>query len=231
MAMLTPGRLSSWTRWAQSGSGRRRVPTRAPARANSLSSRAASVRSSGRGQASPAALARWMASRTVERAAPTIRPISRSLVLLAWSRSTCRICRMVISLFAGIASSLVERSQCPNRMTRCSRVLQSDPWTGSNRKDGRLQRGRVDGIKSEPGTTSSRYTWTNCVGIRNLLHLHLDRHGIADRLAILCAVAEEVVAAPVGVGLVGERSIRVQDYVAVARLPEQLGGDRVPSEP
>ncbi len=55
-------------------------------------------------------------------------------------------------------------------MTRCSRVLQTDPWTGSNRKDGRLQVGRVDEIKSEPGTTSSRYTWTDCIGIRTEDH-------------------------------------------------------------
>jgi hypothetical protein len=94
---------------------------------------------------------------------------------------------MVISLFAGIAFLSVERSKCPNGMTRCSTVLPPDPWTGSNRKGGRLQFGRVNGIKSEPWTTSSRYTWTDCVGICKFIAVMLAvrRPGVTEALQML----------------------------------------------
>lgn len=81
--MVTPGRFSSRISAAQSGSGRRRWPGLSPLRANNRASSVASVTSSPSGQASPAALARLTASWTVERAMPTVRPISRLLIPLA----------------------------------------------------------------------------------------------------------------------------------------------------
>jgi hypothetical protein len=60
---------------------------------------------------------------------------------------------MVISLFAGIVFLSGGEVAMP----------QSDDPVQHGSSDGSL-----DGIKSEPWTTSSRYTWTDCVGIRIL---------------------------------------------------------------
>ena len=70
--------------------------------ANRRCSRTVSVRSPAKGHASPAAEARLRLSWIVLRATPSVRPISWALTPSRASRSTCRICRMVSSLLAGI---------------------------------------------------------------------------------------------------------------------------------
>ncbi len=90
----------------------RRIPCFTPARANRRCSSTASLTSGPSGQVRPAAFARARLSCTVERAMPSVRPISRELTPSWASRSICLICRMVSSLLAGIPSSSRRGSEC-----------------------------------------------------------------------------------------------------------------------
>src|SRR5271165_2847007 len=154
IVIVTPGRLSSRARAAQSGSARRRWPCVTPARPNSRASRASSVTSSASGQASAAAAARFRLSWIVERATPRRRPISRALTPSWWSRNRCRNCRMLSSRFAGIPNLLVDHRRARSAAVAEPRGANAESrdrlrWPASFRNGGRDQIGTVADIKSE----------------------------------------------------------------------------------
>ena len=169
---MTPGRLSSRARAAQSGSARRRWPCVTPARPYSRVSRASSVTSSASGHASPAAAARFRLSWIVERATPRRRPISRALTPSWRSRNRCRNCRMLSSRFAGIPissstidgprSAAVAEPRGANDQSR-DRLR----WPASFRNGGRHQIGTAADIKSEsPAGLNRNSHWRRPI-IRN----------------------------------------------------------------
>src|SRR5579871_1690775 len=151
------------SRWmaAQSGSIRRRWPCFVPALANSLSSSAASVISSGSGQLRPAAWKRLSVARTVDAATPIRRAISRvGTPPTNFNRRTSRTWRMVV-LSAGIRSSFGSQRSGPESASRGTRPpgrdhsgmagdIISERWAELSRNGGRHHSGIVGDIDRNP---------------------------------------------------------------------------------
>ena len=111
-----------------------------------------SVISAGKGQLRPAASARLRLSWTVDRATPSVRPISRALTPSRARRNICRSWRMVSSLLAGIpfSSLSVEDGDAVVADPRGTAAPKSATgWPASSRNGGRHQIGTVADIVSE----------------------------------------------------------------------------------
>src|SRR6266700_5791761 len=155
-------RLSSRCTAVQSGSvcrrWPRRVPGPAPALANSRTSSAASVTSSGNGQVSPAASNRRIVDRTVEGAVLIRRAISRVAIPADFNLITSRTWR-IANLSVGIQIPLRKAERRDRIGARRGRVTPGDIipkwWARSSRNGGRDQIGTVGEINPEWWATSS----------------------------------------------------------------------------
>ena len=136
--------------------------------------------SPGKGQLSPAAVARFRFSWTVLRATPSTRAISRLLAPSRARRSIWRSCLMVSFLFAGIPPlrRIDTRTVMPELLTQGA-VRAAASWPPSYRNGGRLQSGTVAGFTSE-----------NLAGLNRNLHSCRDWHQLLE----ICALFDTLIA-------------------------------------